>query len=257
MLQATYSYRRLKLGGFGLLFLIVSAFLGCRNQEEWQPLRKMQIIESVYGVGQVASRQVFQLKVGVVTTIEALEVREGEQVKKGQALIKLSYPIQAPFSGTVTSLPFHLGENVSPGVPIITLMDLQALYLNVGLVQRGALRVRQGQRAKIGFEELPNRVFEGVVRSIYPLEGSFNARIDLDGLPEQVLPGMTADVAIEVSEPREALVAPLAALNNERITVKTEAGQETIQVQLGYVGSDYAEVVEPSLDAGQMVRLER
>lgn len=238
-------------------FVLTLTLLSCANQEKWQPLRQTTIVESVYGVGQVVSQQVFQLKVGVVTAIEALQVSEGEQVKKGQSLLRLSYPIKAPFSGTVTSLPFHSGENVSPGVPVITLMDLNALYLNVGLVQRGALRVMPGQTAKISFEELPDQIFQGKVRSIYPLEGSFNARIDVQELPDQVLPGMTADVAIEVAEPREAIVAPISALQDKQLVLKTDNGQETLQVRIGYVGSDYVEVLAPELKAGQMVRVKR
>lgn len=206
------------------------------------------IVEAVYGIGTVTSEKIFQIKYGVPQTIEAIYVKEGDFVKAGSPLIKTDMNIsRAPFSGTITSLPFHVGENVFAQTPILTIMDLKDRYLVVSLEQQGALRVKPGQRARIAFDSLRGQKILGIVRSIFPQNDQFLVHVLSEELPDQILPGMTADVAIEIDRRETAILIPVAALSRGKIILLKEGKREKIDVKVGMVDGQWAEITSPQL----------
>jgi len=66
--------------------------------------------------------------------LNALYVKEGDTVKKGDPLIKIDDSVfPAPFDGTVTFLPYKIGEIVYPQSSALSLVDLRDRYLVVSL----------------------------------------------------------------------------------------------------------------------------
>jgi len=221
-----------------------------------EPLQKGSIIQSIYGIGTVTASKSFALKTGVTSTIRTIFVKEGDTVTAGQRLVELDQGavFTAPFSGTITSLPTKAGETVFQQSVILTLVDLTDRYLVVSLDQKGAIKVRQGQIAKISFESLREKVFEGTVQSIYSNESNFLVRIKINALPKEILPGMTADVAIGISEKNDALLIPVAALMNGAVHVKGRSGKNSaVPVTLGIVDGTVAEVLSGDIKAGDQL----
>jgi len=80
--------------------------------------------------------------------------------------------IIAPFDGTVATRSAEPGEVVSAGTPIITLVDLNQVYLR-GFIPEGEIgRVRVGQTARVYLDSDPTKPIEAVVSRIDP-EASF------------------------------------------------------------------------------------
>jgi HlyD family secretion protein len=74
----------------------------------------------------------------------------------------------APFSGTVATRTAEPGEVVMAGTPIITLVDLQRVYLR-GFVPEGQIgRVRVDQPARVYLDSAPTTPIEAVVMRIDP-----------------------------------------------------------------------------------------
>ena len=157
-------------------------------------------VQAVYGLGTVKSDLIFDLKVGTTVTIAKLFVREGDTVKLGDALLELNNHVlfTAPFAGKISKLPFHVGETVFAQVSLLTLVNMQARYVLVSLEQKGATLVHEGQTAWLSFESLRQEKVLGRVESLYPSEGEFLVRIESAQMPAEIIPGMTADVAIEI-----------------------------------------------------------
>src|SRR3989344_1552320 len=126
-------------------------------------VQRGNIVEAVYGLGTVTANQSYQVKLGVTGTITAVYVTEGDTVEKGKPLVNIDSgaTFKAPFSGTVTSAPFKLGETVYSQTPIVTLINLKDCYVLASLEQESALRVRAGQSARISFETLRGQIFQG------------------------------------------------------------------------------------------------
>lgn len=222
------------------------------------PLRKGPIMESVYGIGTVTADKSFQLKPGVTTTVERLFVKEGDQVKRGQKLVDLdSARFSAPFDGTVTALPVKEGETVFAQSIVLVVVDLTHRYLVVSLEQRAALKVKQGQASRLSFEELRDESFEGLVESVYSNQSNFYVRISAPHLPPQILPGMTADVAISIAEKPDALLVPVAAIEKGVVLVHRGRSRQEVAIKTGVIDGETAEVVSGDLHEGDRLEIRR
>ena len=215
------------------------------------------VIEAVYGRGTVVPTRSYQIKIGVISNIRKLFVKEGDFVKSGDPLIELEQIalFRAPFNGTVTAIPFKIGETVFPQIPILTFMDLKDRYITVSLEQQGALRVKKGQVARIIFESLRGQKFSGNVRAIFPTENQFTVHIDAKDLPLEILPGMTADVAIEIDRRENALLVPISAVNSGKIVIIRDGKKIKTDVKIGVVDGEFGEVISGDIKATDSILL--
>ncbi|HVF41824.1 MAG TPA: HlyD family efflux transporter periplasmic adaptor subunit [Pyrinomonadaceae bacterium] len=116
--------------------------------------------------------------------------------------------IVAPIDGTVATRSAEPGEVVSPGTPVVTLVNLSTVYLR-GFVPEGQIgRVRTGQRAQVFLDSAPGQAIDAVVSRIDP-EAAFTpentyfrddrvkqvvgVKIVLRGAVGYAKPGMPAD----------------------------------------------------------------
>jgi HlyD family secretion protein len=123
--------------------------------------------------------------------------------------------VRAPFAGTVVTRAAEPGEIVMAGTPIVTLVDLAAVYLR-GYVPEGQIgSVKAGQPARIFLDSDPNAPIEAVVSRIDPqatftpentyfrddrVKQVVGVKLQLKGAIGFAKPGMPADGEILVSE---------------------------------------------------------
>lgn len=244
--------KKIVIGVFLLILIVVVVLIvklyGAPDQTVSTPQRG-SIIEAVYGLGVVESENIYPLKVGTTTRLEDIFVFEGQSVKKGERLLAITSNVifKSPIDGVVTSLDFHKGETIFPNVPILQVTDLQKRYILVSLDQESIMRVRVGQPVKLSFESLRGQKFTGSVANIYPKNGEFLVRINIQNLPLEILPDMTADVAIEMNKKDNALLIPLIAITNGKVVVRRNHRHVKIPVTIGLVDGSFAEVLSGDL----------
>lgn len=256
--------RKLKrASGAALLLLLVTAaaafwYFRQRSYEEVRPKRG-DITEAVYGLGKVISNRRFEVKIGLLTTVTGIFVREGDAVERGRELMTLESGavFRAPFAGTVTLVSVKTGETALPQTPLLRLEDLRDLYIEISLEQEGALRVRRGQPAKISFESLRGHVLSGKVTALFARDDEFLVHIQAEALPEGVLPGMTADVSIEIGKIANALLIPLRAVHNGQVIVQTGGQRKKRRIEIGHVDGLWAEVKNDALDMDDTLLLKK
>ena len=163
----------------------------------------------------------------------------------------------APLSGTVTSLPFKVSETVFSQKNVLQITDLKNRYILVSLEQQGALRIKPGQIAKLSFESLRKIALTGVVKRIYPNDGQFYVRIDIESLPKEILPGMTADVAIEVSRRNDALLVPASAVAGGKLTIVRNGKRKKVDVVIGSVDGEMAEIISGDVQLSDQVLVKK
>ncbi|MBS1972616.1 MAG: HlyD family efflux transporter periplasmic adaptor subunit [Bdellovibrionales bacterium] len=253
------------LSGFILIALIAAVFIFRRNalRNEGvlsEPVKKGSITQSVYGIGTVTANRSFQLKVGITSHIEEVFVKEGDYVQKGDKLVHIEQMVyRAPFSGTITYFPNKVGENVFAPLPALILVDLLDRYVVVSLEQQGALQVKKGQNVKLSFDSIRENNYSGTVESVYSNDNNFLARIDVPHLPRQILPGMTADVAIEIQKHDNVIVIPVAAIEGDFVWLR-RGGQgrvKQVSVKLGFIDKDMAEVVSGDVQEGDRLLIRK
>jgi len=219
------------------------------NHVSYVKPKRGPIIEAIYGLGKVKPDKFYDVKLAIIKQVETIHVREGSTVKKGDALIEMAGKLTfyAPFDGTVTAINFSESQQVFPQQTILRMEDIEHKYIEVSLEQQGALRVAPGQAVKVIFESIRGEILTGKVTSIFPQNDEFLAHIKVDGLNKNVLPGMTADVAIEVGRKEDALLVPLSAISSGRLRVLRDGKKLVIPVTLGSVDGNWAEVVDGKL----------
>ncbi|KHD87515.1 MAG: hypothetical protein OM95_14155 [Bdellovibrio sp. ArHS] len=202
-----------------------------------------EVTEAVYGLGKVKSNRRYEVKLGVISTVRELYVNEGDVVKAGQNLVRIDSNVvfKAPFDGTVTMINNFEGETALPQSVILRMEDLKDRFIELSVEQEGALRVQKGQMARVSFESLRGEVLVGKVKAIFPKGDEFIADVEISNLGASILPGMTADVSIEIGKIKGTLV-PLKALRNGTLSVERDGHIQKIKVEVGLVDGLSAEI---------------
>jgi HlyD family secretion protein len=150
------------------------------------------------------------------------------QLKVAQATVEkdranLAYSvIRSPVSGVVVDRSVDVGQTVAASLQTPTLFkiaqDLSRMQIDANFAEADIGNIRVDQTVRFTVDAFPNRSFKGVVKLIRlnPTTVSnvvtYDAVINVDN-PEQILlPGMTAYVNIAVTERKDVLLVPNAAL---------------------------------------------
>lgn len=162
---------------------------------------------------------------------EALEGSRKEDISVAQANLKeasanlglsrvnLDYTVlRAPTSGVITVRQAELGEVVVPGMPVVTLADLDHIWLRAYIAETDLGRIHWGQEAMVTTDTYPGKQYYGRI-SFIASEAEFTPKsvqtykervtlvyrikIDIDNLNHQLKPGMPADAHIELDTPNQ------------------------------------------------------
>jgi len=102
---------------------------------------------------------------------EQLQAAEGQVGEAEAALAAIDARIErmtltAPVSGLVLEQTIHVGELAAPGLPVITLANLDVVELTVFVPAADLGRVELGQEVAVTVDSFPGRRFEGTISAI-------------------------------------------------------------------------------------------
>ncbi|MFY9856119.1 MAG: efflux RND transporter periplasmic adaptor subunit, partial [Terracidiphilus sp.] len=133
----------------------------------------------------------------------------------GLSRVNLDYTVlRAPFTGVVTVRQAELGEVVSPGSPVITLSDLDHIWLRAYVEETDLGRVHWGQEATVTTDTFPGKQYHGHISFISPdaeftpksvqtykerVTLVYRIKIDIDNPNHELKPGMPADASIDLA----------------------------------------------------------
>lgn len=213
------------------------------------------VVDAVYALGTVKSSVYFNLRIGSNSAISDIYAVEGSFVKKGDPLLMTSDMVlmRSPISGIVTELNYKKNEIVSPNSVIMSVVDMKSLYVKISLDQESILRIKKNQRAEVSFEMLRNKKVSGKVISIYPSGGEFIVHVALDSVPEEILPEMTCDTAIEISRNPEAVMIPAVSLNGDEVEILRKGKKFKLKIKTQMIDGDWLEVTDGSILPGDVI----
>ena len=110
--------------------------------------------------------------------------------------------IRAPFDGELGIRQIDLGQYLNPGGAVVTLTDLDTLYLNFSLPEQNLDKLKLGQTVDVTVDAYPGRIFKADLTAIEPQISTDTRAISLQAtLPNPghlLLPGMSANAAVEL-----------------------------------------------------------
>jgi HlyD family secretion protein len=122
--------------------------------------------------------------------------------------------IIAPTAGVVTHKVLEKGEFVTPGSTVVTLSELDSVYVMIYLTEKEIGRVRLGDAADVGIDAFPGRAFPGRVTYISPeaeftpknvqtkedrVKLVFGVKVEIENKDGLLKPGLPADATIRVA----------------------------------------------------------
>jgi HlyD family secretion protein len=144
--------------------------------------------------------------------VERADVRQADQSLR-LSQIELAYTVlRAPFRGVVLVRQAELGEVVSPGTPIVTLADLDHIWLRIYVPETDLGKVHWGQDVEVRTDTYPDKAYRGRI-SVISSEAEFTpksvqtekervtlvyrVKVDIENPNYELKPGMPADAYIK------------------------------------------------------------
>jgi len=122
--------------------------------------------------------------------------------------------LRAPFAGVILVRQAELGEIMLPGTPVVTLADIDHVWLRAYVQETDLGRIRWGQTATIHTDTYPDRRYTGRI-SFISSQAEFTPksvethaervtlvyriRIDVENPAHELKPGMPADATIDLA----------------------------------------------------------
>lgn len=133
----------------------------------------------------------------------------------GLSEVNLSYTVlRAPSTGIVTVRQAELGEVVSPGSPVVTVSDLDHIWLRAYIAETDLGRIHWGQDAAVTTDTYPGKQYHGRIsfisstaeftpKSVQTYKERvtlvYRIKIDIDNKSHELKPGMPADAHIDLN----------------------------------------------------------
>lgn len=178
--------------------------------------------------------------------------------------------VKSPISGTVIDMNVKVGDIIQTGSATTTnitatIDDMSTMKVVVPINEIDVPRVKEGMKARVVLDALPDKPFDGKVDSISYLGKitenvvTYDATILIPNPDRIIRPEMTADVEITTEFKENATIIPLEALIEKEgkgfVLLATQEG-ETIEkeVKIGIRNDNQVEIIE-GLNVGDSVAI--
>lgn len=169
----------------------------------------------------------------------------------------------APFAGLVARRAIDPGETAAPGVPVLTIVDVDPVTVKVGVPEAEIGAVHLGATAEVALPALGGRLFTGHVRLIGvaadPASRTYTVEITVANPDRVLLPGMVAEASIRGQTMERAITIPGEAIvrdaDGATLAYVYFPEQKRVYARRVTVSSvlDREVVVSEGLTAGEMV----
>jgi len=173
--------------------------------------------------------------------------------------------LRAPKDGIIGDKNVEVGEFITPNVKVATLVNLETVVVELGIIEKEIDRIFLGQKVTVNVDTYPGIDFTGIISNISPLiagkSKTLSVKANLDNPGGLLLPGMFARIKISIFEKEEALIIPSDSLDRStgefRVFVVGENNVAYAQpVEVAYLSSDYAQIAG-GLDVDELVVVEK
>ena len=182
--------------------------------------------------------------------------------------------IRAPIRSTVLTRDVELGSPVSSilnlganATLVMTLGDIDEVFVRGKVDEADIGRVRLGQRARITVETFKEKVFEGRVTQISPIGAekdnvtTFEVKVSIENEAKELKANMTANAEIVLEEHPGSLIIPEAAITYdaernatvEVLDASAKNGRRTATIKTGVGNGSKTQVTEGLKEGEKLV----
>ena len=173
--------------------------------------------------------------------------------------------MRSPTSGQITEINKEKGETTQPASQsaVISLLPLTPFQIEVDIYEEDVVKVNIGNSVDISLVAFPDQFFKGELIIISPVEKLvdgvvyYEVKIEFKEIPENIKPGMTADLTINTLSKENVLVIPVDAViekeDKKIVEVFKDGSIEEREVVTGLEDNDDMVEVISGLEEGENV----
>ena len=211
--------------------------------------------QTLFGVIEVPTHQTFTVVTPYISIVEDVFVQQGDQVKKGDALLKVknvnslqSYIVKSPGKGEITFHDVSIG-NRTAYEPVIKITDLSKVWVNLSAFPENVEKMKKGQAVSV-YDLHHHEKQQGEIIYVAPaMTGGHIARVRalIDNSEGHWRPGMHVKSDIIINTLSSKVAVKKSALQSFRdFTVVFAKFGDTFEMrplELGKSDDEYVEVL--------------
>ncbi|HEY6985357.1 MAG TPA: efflux RND transporter periplasmic adaptor subunit, partial [Rhodanobacteraceae bacterium] len=232
--------------------------LQLRDTEDVAQLHQLEAAAALADVTFNRARQ--QLAVQAISKADydtaAADLKAKQAAVQQQRVNVEKKQLRAPFAGRAGIITVNPGAYLNSGTTIVTLQQLDPIYVDFHLPQRNLSDLKVGQKVTLTLDAFKGKSFEGKLSAISPKVDNDTRNVQVEAtLPntDRVLtPGMFANVNIDVGDQERHLTLPQTAVvynpyGETVYMVKTKAEFDKAQAANASANGE-AKAAEPKAD---------
>src|SRR6185312_8895915 len=223
--------------------------LQLRDSEDVAALNQLQAAAALASVTFDRAKQ--QLAVQAISKADydtAAADLKAKQAAVAQQQVNVSKKqLRAPFAGRAGIITVNPGAYLNSGTTIVTLQELDPIYVDFHLPQRNLAELKVGQKITLKLDAFKGKTFEGTLSAISPKVDNDTRNVQVEATvpnSDKILtPGMFADVSVDVGSEERHLTLPQTAVvynpyGETVYLVKKKADFDKAQAQNNAANSD-------------------
>jgi RND family efflux transporter MFP subunit len=297
--------------GIAIVIVIIAVFIilrirGGGIEVKVAKVGRGNILSTISASGLVRANSVELGSARMAGRVEWVGVEEGDRVRKGQVLVKLdgynqvkkeyqrlkrlhakgfvsdleleraktavdNAQVVAPFSGIVAEKAVIPGEAISPGIPVMTVVDIDNPWVEIQIDEVDISVAKVGQRVRFTTDAFPDEEFFGRITwinkkaELKKVGGRvrldeedlvFRGKVKFEDGGKMLRPGMSVYAEIITGEKKEVVVAPREAITlreGKRVAFVIQGNRaRRNEVEMGIKDPEKVEIIK-GLVVGQIV----
>lgn len=158
--------------------------------------------------------------------------------------------IMAPVAGIVTALPVEVGQMVSPGVPVATIVDMDQVKIGLSATEKDIIHLRAGEEVTVKVLSL-DREFKGELTAVAPAADartrSFPLEVTVPNDGHLIKPGMFAEVELKTEAVSDVLAIARSAIiqegSRQAVYIVKDDKAYIKEIMLGLINDQTAQVI--------------
>jgi membrane fusion protein, multidrug efflux system len=150
-----------------------------------------------------------------VDSAEADRDSAAAAVERTRAIISQKM-LTAPFSGRLGIRKLDLGQYVSPGTSLITLQQLDPIFIDFPIPEKSLDLLKAGQEIEVEVDAYPGEIFRGEVKTIDARIANDSRNVlvrgQFDNKNRELRPGMFANVNVIAGRDQKVVTLPQTAV---------------------------------------------
>ncbi|UOB15980.1 efflux RND transporter periplasmic adaptor subunit [Abyssalbus ytuae] len=215
-------------------------------------------------------KRLWEQKIGSeIQYLQAKSQFESTQNAVAQIRSQLSKTsVVAPFSGTIDEIITDQGSNVSAGVPLMRIVNLNDMYIDVEVPEKYLANIKKGTSVKVNFPVLGDTItskVRQVSNYINPGNRAFKVEVEVPNHKGLIKPNLTARVSINDYTSEKAILIPQSIISENAdgeqyayvVTGKNTdniAKAHRVIIKTGKTQGDYIEVLEGIKDGDSVIK---